>query len=122
VRPPNAATGEFSAVGGILYPSRIPLRTSRIGWPFGRAIVGHDALVLTPRGFLTQLKRPIAIPYEEISAVEIRGSGFTTMLRFRSDNRRFDRLSFAMWQGGIEKLADALDDKGLEFRLESAPE
>jgi hypothetical protein len=44
------------------------------------------------------------------------------MLRLRSDNRPFDRLSFAMWHGGIEKPVDALDDKGLEFRWESAPE
>jgi len=108
----------LSITGGVVYP-RKGTRLSKGGfsWPFAKLVLHGEGIELAPRGVLRRLAPHVAIPYNELSRVELRVAPLIGRiggtLVFRLPNEDFDRISFSAPRSGIALAVRRLREIGV---------
>lgn len=110
-----------SFVGGIVYPrARGPLARGRASWPFARLTLEPAGVTFSPRGGIQRFIRPITVPYKDVTRVErlVPPSWlhYAEGLRFRSEQKSWDRLYFSTGPRRIAKIVESLENRGIEVR------
>jgi len=107
--------GPLAVICGIAYPYRgHRLSKAQFSWPFARATLLQDRIILAPRGpFAIAGKKDI--PYQAVTVVEIVGNlgGISVEFRFRSANPDVDGVSLTAWRRDAGRINEALAARGV---------
>jgi hypothetical protein len=115
VSPEEGKGGDESFVGGfaVSYPY-LPLARYRFTWPFARLTLAAHELRLSSRVPVGLLMRPIAVPYREISFVEVRIRRLQGTFVIHTPRRDLGRISFGVLKvSGLDRVLELLERKGL---------
>ena len=111
----------LSVIGGVTYPRKsIPLSKGALSWPFARLSLYEDRIVLGPRSALSSFQPTVAIPYSQISHIEVSSPPILGELggtvTFRWSNDEFDRIAFSAWRSAFRTVLQQLADMGVTTR------